>query len=487
MISSFGATDFAKATEHSTVAQDREPLHIGFDDTDNHLGRCTTHMAFKITEHILKTTNADFIDNPLLIRLNPNIPWKTRGNGAVCLRLRTDRQDQKRIVDFVKHHIETNAATGTGANPGVVFFRGRQIPEALMEFSRYGMFDILHKQIAIKLANKYNIEYFTLGNGRGLVGAIAAIGCVLDGDHTFEAIAYRRPENCGTLRNIDTNKVIEYSKSTFPYTFNNFDYANRRILISPHGPDPVFCGIRGESAEVVVSSLISLKIHEKLEGCMVFRSNQGTNMHLHHEIKLQDARSFTSGHIRCKVSVKPQTIQGGHTLFVVDTEEGVSFPAAVYEPTGLATVASLLAVGDVIEIGCGVRKASSKHPRTFNVEYLMVLELADVFEIRNPVCSHCSKSMKSEGKGKGFQCKRCKQREPPTMQKVQIKLPRKIKLELYVPLPKAHRHLTKPLQRYGLEKKSTDYNKNKSDWFFSDHDLSSKSIITNNNPVFNIK
>jgi tRNA(Ile2)-agmatinylcytidine synthase len=487
MISSLGDTHFAKVTEDSTVVHDRETLHIGFDDTDSRLGRCTTHMAFKITEYILKTTNADFIDNPLLIRLNPNIPWKTRGNGAVCLRIRMDRQDQQRIVDFVKHHIETHSATGKGANPGVVFFRGRQIPEALMKFSTYGMFDILHKQIAIKLANKYNIEYFILGNGRGLVGAIAAIGCVLDGDHTFEAIAFRRAENCGTLRNIDINKVIEFSRSTFPYTFNNIDYANRRLLISPHGPDPVFCGIRGESAEIVLSSLISLKIQEKLEGCMVFRTNQGTNMHLQHEIKLPDARSFTSGHIRCKVSVKPQTIQGGHTLFVVESDDGFSFPAAVYEPTGLATVASLLAVGDVIEIGCGVRKASSKHPRTLNVEYLMVLELADVFEIRNPVCSHCSKSMKSEGRDKGFQCKRCKQREPPTMQKVKIKLPRKIKPELYVPLPKAHRHLTKPLQRYGLEKKSIDYDKSMSDWFFSNFDLSNKSMIRNNNAVFNAR
>ena len=101
MISSSGATHFAKETEQCAVAQDSEPLHIGFDDTDNRLGRCTTHMAFKITEHILKTTNADFIDNPLLIRLNPNIPWKTRGNGAVCLRIRTDRQDQQRIINEV--------------------------------------------------------------------------------------------------------------------------------------------------------------------------------------------------------------------------------------------------------------------------------------------------------------------------------------------------------------------------------------------------
>jgi tRNA(Ile2)-agmatinylcytidine synthase len=233
------------------------------------------------------------------------------------------------------------------------------------------------------------------------------------------------------------------------------------MLIAPHGADPVFCGIRGESADIVVSSLRSLEIEEKLEGCMVFRSNQGTNMHLRNEIRLSEAKSFTSGYIRCKVSVKPQTIRGGHTFFAIENKNGFEFPAAIYEPTGLTNIASLLAVGDTIEIGGGIRKASSKHPKILNIEYLLVLELADVVENHNPLCKHCSKRMKSEGKGKGFQCKQCKLREPHTVQKDRVKVPRRILPGLYIPTPKANRHLTKPSHRYGLEKKTpADYSNN---------------------------
>ena len=463
-------THFAEVSDNSFDFSDKESLHIGIDDTDSRLGRCTTHLAFKITEHILKTTNADFIDYPLLIRLNPNIPWKTRGNAAVCIRIISDTKDQERIIDFIKQYMETNTAVGSGANPGVVFFRQRELPHALIEFSKNAMCDIISKRDAIILAEKYNIEYFMLGNGRGIIGSLAAIGCLLNGDHTFEAIAYRRPENFGTVRAVDYNKVIEYSKKTFPYTFNNFDFSNRRILITPHGPDPVFCGIRGESAHVVTSSLQSLDIKEKLEGCMVFRSNQGTNMHLQNEIKLPEAKSFTSGHLRCKVSIKPQIIQGGHSLFVVENKDGFTFPAAVYEPTGITKITSLLAVGDIIELGCGIRRASLKHPKILNVEYLLVLELAEIIEVHNPLCRNCLKRMKSEGKDKGFQCKRCKLKEPYIIQKANIHLPRKIHVGLYIPTPKAHRHLTKPLHRYGLEKVSTYYNKDlpiQGNWFFS--------------------
>lgn len=443
---------------HMSSVFNDESLHIGIDDTDSPFGKCTTHLAFKITEYVLERTSANFIDYPLLIRLNPNIPWKTRGNGAVCLRIKSDPQDQQRITEFVKNHVESNSATGSGANPGVVFFRGRQLPDALVEFSKRAMFDVISKQNAIKLAEKLGVEYFTLGNGRGLVGALAAIGCLLDGDHTFEAIAYRRPENCGTERMISVNKVIELSKKTFPYTFNNYDFVNRRVLIAPHGVDPVFCGIRGENADIVASSLRSLEIQEKAEGCMVYRSNQGTNMHLQNELKLSEhklsePKSFASGYIRCKVSVDPLIVQGGHAFFAVENDHGQSFPAAVYEPTGLTNVASMLVQGDTIELGGGVRKSSSKHSKILNVEYLLILELVNVVGIHNPLCKTCSKRMKSEGQGKGFQCKHCKSREPPTVLKEIVNIPRKILSGLYIPTPKAHRHLTKPLHRYGLEKK----------------------------------
>ena len=56
---------------------------VGFDDTDSPRGLCTTFLA---TQVISEFSDFDLIGYPSLVRLNPNIPWKTRGNGAVSVR-----------------------------------------------------------------------------------------------------------------------------------------------------------------------------------------------------------------------------------------------------------------------------------------------------------------------------------------------------------------------------------------------------------------
>jgi tRNA(Ile2)-agmatinylcytidine synthase len=169
----------------STNTNENNILHIGFDDTDSRFGRCTTHLAFKLVSYLNKK-DVKFLDYPLLIRLNPNIPWKTRGNGAVCLRiLMTKDNNIENIFDFIKNEIEKNSAIGKGANPGLVCLQGIEIPAEIKEFNRLAMFDILSKQKATKIAQKYNLKYFGFGNGQGLVGAMAAIGCLLTSDHTF--------------------------------------------------------------------------------------------------------------------------------------------------------------------------------------------------------------------------------------------------------------------------------------------------------------
>ena len=64
-------------------------MYIGFDDTDSPKGMCTTYLAYKMVK-TLKKEKVTFLDFPNLIRFNPNIPWKTRGNGAVGLTISTD-------------------------------------------------------------------------------------------------------------------------------------------------------------------------------------------------------------------------------------------------------------------------------------------------------------------------------------------------------------------------------------------------------------
>jgi tRNA(Ile2)-agmatinylcytidine synthase len=59
-------------------------MFIAADDTDSSTWMCTTFLA---TELVRATAEWDLIGLPRLVRLNPAVPWKTRGNGAICIRV----------------------------------------------------------------------------------------------------------------------------------------------------------------------------------------------------------------------------------------------------------------------------------------------------------------------------------------------------------------------------------------------------------------
>ena len=428
---------------------DEKTLHIGFDDTDSINGRCTTHLSYLISNMLIRKFQVEFVDFPLLIRLNPNVPLKTRGNGAVCLRIRG--RNYEKIKEEITYTIENYSELENGANPGVVFYEGNGIGKDLISFSGSAMDTILSKQLAIKIANKNNMQFSIFGKGYGIVGALAATGCLLDSDHTFETIAYRSKENIGTNRKTDDFKVKKLSEQSYPYTYNNFDIKNNRILITPRGPDPVFCGIRGEDPFITTLFLKNLCIEEELDGYMIFRSNQGTNLHLVKENSGINIKPYTSGRITCQVVSTPSVINGGHVIFKIKDGFGSILPVAVYKPTGLTKIASMLIIGDRIEVGYGAH-LKSNNQITLNLEYLIIKELARVYNIRNPTCEKCSKNMKSEGKNKGYQCYICKTRIRNSG-KIKTEKDRKLKSGLYIPEPIAHRHLTKPSSRYGMEKR----------------------------------
>ncbi|MBA3749567.1 MAG: DUF1743 domain-containing protein [Nitrosopumilus sp.] len=424
-------------------------LHIGFDDTDSINGRCTTHLAYLLTDILIKKFRVKFIDFPLLIRLNPNIPLKTRGNGAICLRIKGKKYEK--IKQETVHFIENYSDLENGANPGLVFYEENIISNDLLSFSKDAMDTVLSKQVAENIARKNSIQYYLFGKGYGLVGALAAIGCHLDTDHTYETIAYRKKENVGALREIDGYRVKKLSDESFPHTFNNFDYKEKRILITPRGPDPVFCGIRGEDPISTTQFIKNLQINENLDGYMAFRSNQGTNLHLTRERKLSNILPFTSGYINCQLITKPSIINGGHIIFYVKDNFNDVLPVAVYEPTRLTKVAALLEIDDKIEIGYGTH-IKYNNLKTLNLEYLLIKELKDVLYFKNPVCEKCGKTMKSEGENKGFQCSKCKAKKRNESKTI-VKKDRKLICGLYIPEPIAHRHLTKPFSRYDKEKK----------------------------------
>ena len=431
-------------------------LHIGFDDTDSRKGMCTTFLAYKIVEY-LKKEQVKFLDYPYLIRFNPNIPWKTRGNGAVALKIKTDKPEsiKKNVIEFIKKY----SAINDGANPGLVFYQSEKIPSHFSEFGHRALCSLIKRNNAKEFVSKNGLESFYLGNGQGLVGAIGAIGYAFD-DYTFELISYRNKSNFGKKREIFKHSVKKMQDLTYPNTFNSFDDKKNRILIAPHGPDPVFFGIRGEDINSVIHSKSLVHSPEKFDGYMVFRTNQGTGAHLKNKLDTRDLKPFSSGYISGRISDVPKVEIGGHVIFSIISDDQ-KINCAVYKPTRLTQIVSKLIKGDVIKVGGGVRKATKNHPRILNVEFLEVLELEKNMKAVNPLCHTCNKRTKSKGKNQGFECVKCKK---VFSNKILEEIPREIECRLYVPVISAHRHLTRPMQRIGKLNHKIEFD-NSRKWF----------------------
>jgi tRNA(Ile2)-agmatinylcytidine synthase len=430
----------------------KKTMHIGLDDTDSTRKGCTTYVAALLVEK-LQSLGAEFIDYPNLIRLNPNVPWKTRGNGALCLRIDYDENLKEKIKEAVVNIVEEHADLEfRGTDPGIVFFNRTKIPREVKLFAINAVTGIVSLKGALKLVKKFGAEAVGFKNGRGIIGGLAAVGETLQGDHTYEIIVYRVPENYGLKRKVDECSIFEMDKATEPCTFNNVDLEKSRIIITPRGPDPILLGIRGETPEIVRKAFEMVKPLEPVERWVIFRTNQGTDAHLKRVDKLSQIKPCNPVIVRGIVSADPRIIPRRHVIFSIKDESG-HVDCAAYEPTGaLRKLAMKLIVGDYIEVYGGIRKRQQNKPLTINLEKIRLLKLAPKIAYQNPTCQKCGKRLKSMGKDKGFRCDKCGSRYT-NLDKVEVKSKREIRKGLYITSTRSQRHLTKPFKRYGMEKR----------------------------------
>jgi tRNA(Ile2)-agmatinylcytidine synthase len=443
----------------------KKTMHIGLDDTDSTRKGCTTYVAALLVEKLLKL-GAGFIDYPNLIRLNPNVPWKTRGNGALCLRIQHDESVVGKIKETVISTVEKQADLECrGTEPGIVFFQSPKIPRELGTFSMRTITGVVNLREAKRLLKKFKGEAIGFKSGRGVVGALAAVGETLQADHTYEIIAYRTPENYGSKRMVDEASVFEMDAATRPYTFNNVDAEKRRVIITPRGPDPILFGIRGESPDIVKNAFQMVKVLEPVERWVIFRTNQGTDAHLKRVEKLTKITPYSPLIARGTISASPRMIRGRHMIFSIK-DESSQVDCAAYEPTGaLRAVVKKLIIGDQVEVCGGVRSPSPSTPLTINLEKIRLLKLASQIVFRNPSCSKCGRRLKSMGTEKGFRCDRCGARYP-SLTKVETRMKREIRRGLYMTSTRSQRHLTKPFVRYGMEKRHEQVEELTRQWHF---------------------
>lgn len=422
-------------------------LHIGLDDTDSPEGGCTTYVTAVLVEHLIGI-GAEFKGYPTLLRLNPNTPWKTRGNASVCLRFKIDESKYDAIRDYVKSLVDKYGEFECdNTNPGIVFLKG-DVPDEIKEYSDAVVKSLVEKKLATDLIAKHDLDHLEYKNGRGLIGALAAIGGTLEGDFTYELLTYRTPENWGTPRKVDPDSISRMDAELQGCTFNNVDEKGKPLIL-PRGPDPVLYGVRGETPEDVYRAMSLIKPLEEVERWMICKSNQGTDQHFGDPVTIAELEPYNPAVVEGVVDSTPETIEGGHVFFRLKDGTGI-VDCAAYEPTGsFRNYVRKLVPGDIVTIYSGV--SLHEDELTLNVEKLVLHSLSYVSKSKNPKCPECGGSTESMGKGQGLRCKKCGYKGEE-LSKQETPVERDLEVGIYLPDRNAHRHLTKPEERYGREK-----------------------------------
>jgi tRNA(Ile2)-agmatinylcytidine synthase len=432
-------------------------MFIAVDDTDSVKGNCTTFLATEIIRELISDGGMDLIGNPRLVRLNPAVPWKTRGNGSLVLcfgrgigkrrfigmlngkrlycfeKSAGQDPDFKTIMERIRPLVERYHEEDS--DPGLLISSVRSDPS----FYHRGVTTIMDRKEIDAELRRIRAMTFTIGNGRGLIGATCGLAWV-PGDSTFELLAYRRRDRWGTLRDFDPLSVRDMEHG-FPTTFNSWEDRAQKVAMFPATPCPVLYGLRGDVEEDVIEAAETLRTEER-DRWAVYLTNQGTDDHI-----IRDAKELVPNQsylVAGTVVGRAKHIPGGHVLMDLLTDYGI-LTCAAYEPSKEFRMAfDHLIPGDKVEIMGELREI----PRTLNAEKLHVVSLVDdIAKVSNPLCPECGKRMESVGAGQGYRCRRCHTRTKLPVTEKQI---RWIVPGWYEPPTEERRHLSKPLKRMGV-------------------------------------
>ena len=426
-------------------------LHIGIDDTDSVKGGCTTWLA---TEIIKELSDFDLIGSPRLVRLNPNVPWKTRGNGAVSFTFGKGKGKKKKIgeiggsnifsfesgvsIDYNSQEILERIKalvlqhSHPDSEPGIVV-SDVFLPEGLYW---QGVTDIVTESI-LSDALQGTISFGFRGS-RGICGAACSLAWSGNSNninkisHTWELIGYRKKSNWGKKRHISLDSVKKVSDLKGVFSCKDSD---GKIAMVPNSPCPVLWGFRGIDYSILIDNFHDIG-PEKPERWLLYRTNQATDDHLRFK-EISTVKEGDSLRAEVIVSSISETIEGGHRFFTVkDFSDGV-IKCAAFEPTkNFRHTIDRLKIGDKL-IVCG-----SVNSGTLNLEKIKIIDLVTRYsKPPNPICD-CGKRTHSSGKNSYYRCKKCgKKYSRPAM----IECKSELELGWYEPPASSRRHLSTPV------------------------------------------
>ena len=394
-------------------------MYLGIDDTDSPEGMCTTYLGALAARKLI--ADGYLVTGARLIRLNPNVVWKTRGNAGICLETNAPKEYLFHLAcDLVEKYAMFDCEN---TNPGVVVLDHKPAPD--FYYQALQRFCTVEEAEALLKAEGALYKGWKLR--RGLIGATASVCAVLP-DYTYEYLAYRRAEVLGTPRRFEKPGFFASEKETAPHTWDTVDFIRQTVICIPHGKDPVLYGIRGDAPESVTEAVGFLQT-EAPAFHQIWQTNQGTDAHI------LDGPLFEGGSFKFTgtVEASPVTRRGGHVSISVAGVECFAFEPTKY----FRNYVRALAPGDVITV------FGSFTGGVLHLEKIRVMHLAKVERRVSPRCPLCGGRMTSAGAGKGWKCRECAGR----IRETEAVAREVAEGQWYEVPPGSRRHLAKPVVR----------------------------------------
>ncbi len=434
-------------------------MYIAVDDTDSRKGMCTTYV---LSEIILRS-GLDLIGYPSLVRLNPAIEHKTRGNGALIANLGKGKGEPRKIGSSHGSWIFSYPGEETSANGRELMDLASEIIGEIAElqeeetnpgivasekkFDPSFYWKAVREEVTIaeaeRFINQQGGSFRKVKNGRGIIGSAAAISWP-GSNVTYEVLNYRFPsgESIGSERKMGAAVMADGIEGSF----NNIDHSNNYAAIFPKERTPVVFGVRGTDPDALLNGCnrIIEEYSIGVDRSILFSTNQATDDHI-----IKDPVNLLPGHsysIEGTIAGNVCAIKGGHYFtYLQYGNSGIKL--AAFEPTKeFRKVFSSLAIGDRVCV-YGTYKDNC-----LNVEKMRVITVSSLYSKAPPVCPKCDGVTHSKGHN-DYRCNQCGYRSSMAVYRLKE---RGISPGLYDVPVIARRHLSRPFAMRNHETKELE-------------------------------